>query len=483
MRFTFTFDTILNSVPFGSLIDRIMSSSSINAALGSLGIVPLIPCPPLPLIITEWAAILPLICHLASQRDDYVTTGDVALQGKLSIGLFPRLGTLSGISRLLERGTEYLDFASTKGGSSRTVWDVKWGSVFPCANGAAIGAISAYLLSRNKESPTCMPETPSHQTARQNSEKSSIKDDPSSTPAYMSYSGGSNPKEQGSIRRFQTLHVYEFHRSQKRSSLGQRFRQFLHVLPVQVASWVLLMGLAVFFLLFGCYGTCAIVVCSTISEIVAHNVKMLRSPTYLKNSEHHDACMLVAAHENATEWHLYIGDRAIVDSLLNKQMFIVPSGPRIKFAATWFWFAHLFQLAAMSFVAAQKGWDGVCLITLLTTHLAFYFFHSSRGLAQDWLEAEGIDARVKSFKFSGRFGLIGAIQLFSGSTVTRWMDTILAPHARREAWLEWLQGVYPAGNLDVTDASWVQFSSDAAFAGAEVLMREFTVVSTPSTSA
>ncbi|KAK7219213.1 hypothetical protein V2G26_007216 [Clonostachys chloroleuca] len=164
-----------------------------------------------------------------------------------------------------------------------------------------------------------------------------------------------SPTEQDSIRRFQTLHVYEFHRTHRRSSVGRRSGQLLHLLPAQIASWVLLMGLAVFFILFGCYGTSAIVICSTLSEIVAHNVKIVRPPTYLKNSERHDACMLVAAHENATEWHLYLEHRAIVDSLLNKQMFVVPSGPRIRFAAAWFWFAHLFQLAAVTFVAAQKG--------------------------------------------------------------------------------------------------------------------------------
>lgn len=217
------------------------------AALGSLGKDPLgppgkepfIPYRPLLLIITSWAAIVPLICHVASQRDDYVTTGDVALQGRLSIGLFPRLGTFSGISRLLERGNEYLDFASTKGGSSRTVWDVQWGSVFPCANGAAINAISAYLLSRNRESPKCMPEKPSRQkedSEEQDSETSPTKDGPSSNPGHISRS---SPKEEDSIRRFQTLHVYEFHCTHRRSSVGRRSGQFLHLLPVQIASWVL----------------------------------------------------------------------------------------------------------------------------------------------------------------------------------------------------------------------------------------------------
>ncbi|VUC22965.1 unnamed protein product [Clonostachys rosea] len=448
-----------------------MSDSAPNAALGSLGSVPLVPAPSLPPIIAEWAAILPLICHLANQRDDYITTGDVALKGKLSVGLFPRLGTLSGLSRLLERGTEYLDYASTKGGSSRTVWDVKWGSVFPCANGAAVHVLSKYLLSRSKEPPRRISEKTSIQVQRQQSEKSTG----GLNSSYTSYYDGSIPKTgKGSIRRYQTLHVYQFYRNQKTRSWRRQAKDFFDSLPVQITQWLLLIGLSIFLGLFGCYGTCAIIACSTASEIIARNVKIPRSAGYLKNSEYHDACMLMAAHENATEWHLYIGDRAIVDTLLNKPMFVIPDGTTTKLTASWFWFAHLLQLAAMTFVAAQKGWDGTCLMLLLAGHWSLYFLHSGQGVAQDWLEKEGIEAKVKSFEFGGRFGLMGAIQLFSGSTTTRWMDAILVPHPRRELWLKRLQGSDGAGHIDVLEASWVQFSSDASFAGAEVLEAEFT---------
>lgn len=64
-------------------------SSGQGVMLGSLGINPILACPPLPNIITEWAAILPLVCHLAGQQDDYITTGYVALRGRLSVGLLP----------------------------------------------------------------------------------------------------------------------------------------------------------------------------------------------------------------------------------------------------------------------------------------------------------------------------------------------------------------------------------------------------------
>lgn len=85
--------------------------------------------------MSEWAALLPLAIHLASSQDDYITVGDISLLRQFQVSLFPPLWTLSSVARLLERGTKYLDFASTKGGSSQTVWDVKFGSVFLVANG------------------------------------------------------------------------------------------------------------------------------------------------------------------------------------------------------------------------------------------------------------------------------------------------------------------------------------------------------------
>lgn len=102
-------------------------------------------------IIAEWAALLPLAYHLGSPRDEYLTTGEVSLMGCLTVPLFPRLGALAGMARLLRRGSEYLDYASTRGGSSRAAWDVKWGVQFSNVNGAASVAISDYILRRYGE--------------------------------------------------------------------------------------------------------------------------------------------------------------------------------------------------------------------------------------------------------------------------------------------------------------------------------------------
>ncbi|KAK6860605.1 hypothetical protein PG995_004241 [Apiospora arundinis] len=422
-------------------------SSPDGANLGSLNIEPLLPCPPLPNLVAEWAAILPLVCHLAGQRDDYITTGDVALMGRLYVGIFPRLGTLSGLARLLNRSTKYLDYASTRGGSSRTVWDVKWGSVFPCANGAACAVISEYLMTRDRKTPQRMPETlPTWPQKNGNEESTALQSDYKARSALSPSAKGlqSSPSREKTdeevVRRSQVLHVYQLYRKPGRRSLGDQISELRLSLPGQLLCFVVLIGIAVLLCLFGCFGSAALIACTSVSDLVAMGVTIRRPSTYLKNMEARDACMLTAPHENATEWHLYIGDRSIVDTLLNKPMFVVPEGRQAQLAARLFWFANLLQLAAMTFVAAQKGWDGVLMVVLLAIHWALRWSSSGQGLARDWLAREGVEAHVGSFEFGGRFAMMGAIQVFSGSTASRWMDNILAPHPRREAWLRILRG-------------------------------------------
>lgn len=458
-------------------------ASPSEARLGSLGTESVLPFPPLPNIISEWAALLPLVCHLAGQRDDYITTGEVALMGRLSVGIFPRLGTLSGLARLLDRGTKYLDHASTRGGSSRTVWDVKWGSVFPCANGAALSAISRYLLSRDGKPAQRMPETlPPRLQNDDDDEKYPPQNGFKLRPVHSSFGGGvryatSNEKKTDGegIRRYQVLHVYQLYRKASRISLRQQITKLRLSLPGQIICCLMQVCLAVLFCLLGSFGTATLIACTSVSELVAMRITIFRPSTYLRNNETHDACMLVASHENATEWHLYIGDRTVADTLLNKPMFVVPGSNLTRFAASWFWFANLLQIAAMTFVAAQKGWDGVWMVVLLAIHWALRWSSSGRCLAREWMEREGIDAEVKSFEFGGRYAMMGAIQLLGESKATRWMDNILVPHPRREAWLKVLKGEEPSGSLEKHDERWLEYISEASFASAEVLRSEFSV--------
>ena len=115
--------------------------------------------------------------------------------------------------------------------------------------------------------------------------------------------------------------------------------------------------------LFGIYGTATVVLTGTISQAASQFVRVQRPPGFLENNEKGGACMLVGVHENCSTWYLYVGDRGVVDWLLNKSMIILPPSSRIL--STWFKLAHLLQLLAMTFVAAQKGWDGIVMLILM----------------------------------------------------------------------------------------------------------------------
>lgn len=303
-------------------------------------------------------------------------------------------------------------------------------------------------------------------------------------PVFSSFRSGLQiPASQGEkktkgeevVRRWQVLHVYRLYRTSRRHSLGDQISALRLSLPGQLVCFVVLIGVAVVLCLFGCFGSAALLACTSASELVAMHVPIRRPSSYLKNMEAHDACMLTAPHENATEWHLYIGDRGIVDTLLNKPMFVVPEGRSAHLAARWFWSASLLQLAAMTFVAAQKGWDGVMMLALLAIHWVLRWSWSGHDLVRHWLAREGVDAEVRSFEFGGRYAMMGAIQLFGGSTASRWMDNILVPHPRREAWLQLLRGEGLTESLSSHDTSWLDYMSEASFAAAEVLKDAFGV--------
>lgn len=459
-------------------------SSGNNANLGSLGIAPMIPIPNIPNIVAEWAAIVPLVCHLATVRDDYITTGEIALLGRVSVGLFPKLGTLSGLARLMDRGTKFLDGASTRGGSSRTVWDVKWGSLFLCANGAAGAAITRHFL-RDKCAPRRMPERLAREGPRkgQDTKVTDLKSWGSSSTSTSATSSlpptavakppaSNSSSRETAIRRFQVLHVYQLHKRKRPVSLRQRIHR-IHLSWMFRAFYLLaLVALAILCCLIGAYGTASILFCGAATHVVAWTITIRRPNGYLRNNEPQDACMLVASHNNAMEWHLFTGDRAIVDTLLNKPMFEVPTGRTAAIATAWFRLAHLLQLAAMTFVAAQKGWDGVILVVLVLAHWLMHVLFREWTLAQHWMEREEVDASVRSFEFGGRVAMMGAIQAFSETNITSWMDEILVPHPRRDALLARIRDEDHQQSFTPWDATWIDNIAEASLAAAAVMKEE-----------
>jgi hypothetical protein len=342
----------------------------------------------------------------------------------------------------------------TVGSSSRKVWDVKWGGAFPCANGAASGYLAESLL-KHKKTVIKIPESipPMHTILSPLS-----KEWPTSTkrPGFTILkeactSSGMPPtipstKAPGdpNFRRYQTLHVLYFSKSPRLFSWLSIIDNFLSSPLFVAATFAFKLGIVIVLCLFGIYGTATTLISSSITQIVSRTIKIHRPSGFLSNNENHDACMLVATHPNASLWYLFVGDRGAVDSILNKTMVVIPQQ---RFAAAWLRIGDMVQLLAMTFAASQRGWDGVCLLALLIISTGVQFRFRDELLARMFCEENGVVMTQESFEFSGRTPMVGAIQQLSGTRPWQWLDDILAPCPRREAWVRILSTTNTDVNL------------------------------------
>lgn len=126
------------------LLKRNALLASRSSGLGTTGYNPVLSLPIVPNILAEWTSLIPLVTHLAGYQHDHQVVGVMSLVAHIDVSLFPRLGALMGYAELLNEGADFLDRVSTIGEVSLYVWDVNWGSTFPCANGSASQIVTNY---------------------------------------------------------------------------------------------------------------------------------------------------------------------------------------------------------------------------------------------------------------------------------------------------------------------------------------------------
>jgi hypothetical protein len=275
-------------------------------------------------------------------------------------------------------------------------------------------------------------------------------------------------------RRYQTLHVLNFDRRPVQSSWEMRFEHLLSSFTFHWVGVLVMCACIVVLGLCGLFGTAVAVLLGTISQVAARFVPIRRPLGYLENNEAHSACMFVSTHRNANIWYLYIGDRGVVDSVLNKTMINIPESRRGTAIAYLLKFIHAVQLLTMTYVAAQKGWDGVGLVLLMVVTWTLQLRYTNDALVKHWLDSENISVEATSFEFTGRTIMLGAIQAFSGSQRTLWMDEIVAPHPRRDAWLEKLGVEHSQSNppFNDVDLKAISITSGLAKAALRVMRGE-----------
>ncbi|KAI1204977.1 uncharacterized protein F4807DRAFT_444586 [Annulohypoxylon truncatum] len=448
--------------------------------------------PDLPSIVTEWVALIPLTVYLSNMRTVYDLAGEVSLRAKLSVSFVPKLWELGSIAKLLREREVFLDNSSSMGDPLR-VYDVQWGSVFPCYNSAAAVSVAV------NASRTMVPGSEITQEDLNNwiiaHEEELVQKFPrdqtvekSLPPVQSEVYCGDDVKDlverKRTLGRTQYLNIIYVPLREK-SALLPDYRQRPWVHRSKVAAQILLAVVTGSVLLsLGCIGTGVILLIGAVSHYCAQHVQIKRSPLYLRNREVHQGCMLVAAHENATIWTLYLGDRGMIDSLLNKPMVeICKTNPIVL---NWFQFAEILQVLAMTYVAGQRGWDALCLLMVILLW-SLTRFNSRHKHAETWLQEEGFSTRTLRCEFPGRSELLGAVQLLSTEHRTLWMDGILAPVKRRDVWLEKIGAVDSDpdslcegySSLNAHDRYWVRATGMQTLAGYNSIKDKLSEIGSP----
>lgn len=153
-----------------------------------------------------------------------------------------------------------------------------------------------------------------------------------------------------------------------------------------------------------------------------------------------------------------------MDWLLNKTMLTLPSATStlMNIFAAYFHSAHLLQILAMTYVAAQKGIDGVSLLVLMLGSYGVRLLGGKYQIARQWLDREGVGVEARTFRFSGRMPTVGCVHSLSGAGNAKWMDDLISPSRRREIWPQELNAAGEGGwedkrheYLDSSDSTWV----------------------------
>lgn len=437
---------------------------------GTLGLKAYLPIFNIPAIITEWSALFPLVFHLANYGDEPRMVGELALQGHLTVGMFPRLGYLDGLRRLLQGGSDFFDKANANSSSSYKVWDVNWGSVFTRANGSAISIITDYALRKGHQA-TQMPEVVLMESKHLHGAAPNANATPTSLHKVTA---------KATFRRYQKLHIIRMSRTNHSRTIRGTLLLMILSRTGKIAYHFILVGLIVLLCFLGAFGSAAIVLNGLVSKLVCRILRMERPSGYLESNENHDACMLSAVHENAQTWYLYMGDRGVIDWMLNKTMLATPSASRLQMA--YFRLAHILQLLAMTFVAAQKGVDGVSLVLLLVGNRSLQYLFSGHKMARQWLEIEKVSVDAHTFWFSGRTSMIGAIHSLSQARDAAWMETLIAPCPRITVWLDSLNSLTDRqGQLDLdlqglssSDRTWVSLNTQLTLEAGRLIRRKLS---------
>jgi hypothetical protein len=221
-------------------------------------------------------------------------------------------------------------------------------------------------------------------------------------------------------------------------------------LGVLLIGWILWLGISLFSILAACPISCAYLFVVAFTGVWVRSVFGTRARRLVQAEQTHwRRGVVVADHFNDTNWYLFFGNNALVNSLLNKPLlradYALPSKHtsfmkfilRVLIAAQW---------GLILAASAMQSWDAIiisCFIIFCASTSTFVFRpHDS---AESWLKSNKIGLEKMIVHFSGRRAMLSAMYAIHPNDTFRWVDPILAPSDGRTAWESALVGFVQRG--------------------------------------
>ena len=263
-------------------------------SLGEIGKEAFLHVASIPSFWASFAAFIPLAYHLASGVYDNSLTGEIALTGRIAVGLFPRLGVSRSLAQLVEEGSEFLERAAAKGNRNTEVWDVNWGSTFPCANGAASTLITALALKGKRlisasAAGEGREKTEKERKEFQKAQRKRRREVNENGPSLQITDADAErviAKPPPAFRRFQELHIlhFEFDKPETKDSCRKAFNRIVFGATIDIVSIMLLLLVVIVTGLFGLYGTAAAVLAGIMSKTGCFFLNLPRPVGFMKTT-------------------------------------------------------------------------------------------------------------------------------------------------------------------------------------------------------
>ncbi|CAI4214287.1 unnamed protein product [Parascedosporium putredinis] len=249
----------------------------------------------IPKVLVICAYIIPITVYAYSMRTAYDVATLVSLRAKVCPSINLRAWDFMGIAQLLGERESFMDNASDANSTLR-VYDVQWGSVFPCYNSGVASCVKENAF-RQAKVPLTISEDNLNEWILANKAdlEKNFQHDPSddleSPPAFQSdvYCGETvenvvQRKQEYGRRQYLDI-VYVSREREHPRVVNSALDQFQRLTTSQWPFLLLSSVAALVLTEYQCIGTGALLLIRAVARFLALRINVKRPPLYLRNRE------------------------------------------------------------------------------------------------------------------------------------------------------------------------------------------------------